>query len=174
MSYWFIIGTTPPVRVFMCIHVNTRVLPACCHKFWMSLTQVVLGQNWYGFTGTCLHVKNSCFHCKHGSRHKFFHRIRWIEPIVLVNSHTEHVKSQVVVCWEGTARVYEVAIHPDTAIQQNNYRIMSTFICKAGSLIDSHFYMIDLIVQQKNYHRLSTIAPWPCHMQPSVDNLLIN
>ena len=26
MSHWFIIGTAPPVGVFMCIHVNTRVL----------------------------------------------------------------------------------------------------------------------------------------------------
>ena len=26
MSYWFIIGTTPPARVFLCIQVNTRVL----------------------------------------------------------------------------------------------------------------------------------------------------
>ena len=27
ISYWFIIGTAPPVRDFMCIHVNTRILP---------------------------------------------------------------------------------------------------------------------------------------------------
>ena len=27
MSYWFIIVIAPPVPVFMCIHVNTRVLP---------------------------------------------------------------------------------------------------------------------------------------------------
>ena len=27
VSYWFVIGTAPPVSVFMCIHVNTRVLP---------------------------------------------------------------------------------------------------------------------------------------------------
>ena len=50
VSYWFIIGTSPPVRVFMCIHVNTHVLPVVT-----SLTQVELGQNWYGFTGTCHH-----------------------------------------------------------------------------------------------------------------------
>ena len=33
--------------------VNTHVLPVVT-----SLTRVVLGQNWYGFTGTCHHVKN--------------------------------------------------------------------------------------------------------------------
>ena len=27
VSYWFIIGTAPPVQVFMCIHMNTHVLP---------------------------------------------------------------------------------------------------------------------------------------------------
>ena len=44
---------------------------ACCHEFWTSLTWVILGQNWYGFTGMCHHVKNL--------RHtKFVHRIQWI------------------------------------------------------------------------------------------------
>ena len=34
MSYWFMIGTAPPVRVFTCIHV------------FCLLSRVVLGQNW--------------------------------------------------------------------------------------------------------------------------------
>ena len=38
-------------------------------RFWMSLTQVILCQNWYSFNGTCYHVKNSCFHGKHVSTH---------------------------------------------------------------------------------------------------------
>ena len=32
------IGTTPPVVVFMCIHVNTRVLPVGHHDFDTSRT----------------------------------------------------------------------------------------------------------------------------------------
>ena len=61
VSYWFIIGTAPPVQVFMCIHVNTRVLPVVT-----SLTRVILGQNWYGFTGTCHHVKIQFFFTESG------------------------------------------------------------------------------------------------------------
>ena len=38
MSYWFIIGTAPPVRVFMCIHVNTRALPRILKEFDTSRT----------------------------------------------------------------------------------------------------------------------------------------
>jgi len=70
MSYCFIIGTAPPVCVFMCIHVNTHVLPVVT-----SLTRVVLGQNWYGFTGTWKtrgFMENMCRYTK------FVHRIRWI------------------------------------------------------------------------------------------------
>ena len=69
-SYWFIIGTAPPVRFFMCIYSLVYTCSACCHEFWTSFTQVVLGQNWYSFTGTCHHLKNSLFHGKHVSTHQ--------------------------------------------------------------------------------------------------------
>jgi hypothetical protein len=67
MSYWFIIGTAPT-----CFHVYSReyTCSACCQEFWTSLTQVILGQNWYSFTGTCHHVKNLWFHGKHVATHQ--------------------------------------------------------------------------------------------------------
>ena len=48
----------------------------------MSLTRVILGENWYGFTGMCHHVKNSWFHGKHVSTHQICSQ----NP---VKSHTE-------------------------------------------------------------------------------------
>ena len=59
VSYWFIIGTTP-VHVFMCIHMNTCVLPVVT-----SFERV-----WHSFAGTCHHVKNSWFHGKHMLTHQ--------------------------------------------------------------------------------------------------------
>ena len=47
ISYWFIIGTAPLVRVFMCIHVNTRFLPVVtsfeqvCHESYWFRTGTV-------------------------------------------------------------------------------------------------------------------------------------
>ena len=78
MSYWFIIGTAPPVHVFMWIHVNTRVLPVVTslERVWHELYWA--RQKWYSFTGTCRHVKRRDFTvivCRHT---KFVHRIRWI------------------------------------------------------------------------------------------------
>ena len=80
MSYWFIIGTAPPVRVFMCIHMNTHVLPVNCHEFDTSCVR----------TGTVLLVRvitwktrdftvNTCRHTK------FVYRIRWIHVRKYVN-----------------------------------------------------------------------------------------
>ena len=65
---------------------------ACCHKFWTSLTGVVLGQNWYGFTVTCHHVKNSWFHGKYVLAHQFFSQ----NP---VNSHTETRELSQLYSW---------------------------------------------------------------------------
>ena len=50
VSYWFIIGTAPPVRVFVCIHVNTCVLPLSWifNEFDMSRTGLELVRfQWY-------------------------------------------------------------------------------------------------------------------------------
>jgi len=83
----------------MCFHTYSReyMCFACCHEFWtsLSLTWVVLGQNWYGFTGTCRHdftVNTPNLFTESGE-------FVWIEPVDLVISLTEHVKSRVVVCW---------------------------------------------------------------------------
>ena len=89
----------------MCFHVYSReyTCSACCHEFWTSLTRVVLGQNWYGFTGTCHHVKKLVI-----SREARIDTpnlltesgvFTWIEPVELVNSLTEQVKSRVLICW---------------------------------------------------------------------------
>ena len=67
-----------------CFHVYPReyMCSACCHKFWTSLTRVILGWNWYGFTAWYIRVImwktrdftiNTCWHTK------FVHRIRWIK-----------------------------------------------------------------------------------------------
>ena len=65
-----------------------------------------LGQNWYGFTGMCHHMKNSWFHGKRVSIHQIcsqnpVNSRELIEPVELVNSLKEHVKSRVVFCWEN-------------------------------------------------------------------------
>ena len=83
----FIIGTAPPVYVFVCIHMNTRVLLVV-----MSLTRVVLGQNWYDFTGTCHLVKNSWFPGKHVSTHQICSQ----NP---VNSRTETCELSQLNSW---------------------------------------------------------------------------
>ena len=44
----------------------------------------------------CHYMKNPWFHGKHG---EFTYGNTSIEPVVLVNSLTDHVKSRVVVCW---------------------------------------------------------------------------
>ena len=86
MSYWFIIGTAPPVRVFMCIHVFC-LLSQVLNEFDMSRTRTG-----YGFTGTCHHGKNVSTHqiCSQNP----------VNSVELMNSLTEHVKSWVVVCWD--------------------------------------------------------------------------
>ena len=104
VSYWFIIGTAPPVCVFMCIHVNTRVLPVVTsfERVWheshwvrtgtVSLVCVITWKNHDFPVNTCRHIK-------------FVHSIRWntwIEPVELVNSLIEHVKPRVIVCWDIT------------------------------------------------------------------------
>ena len=64
----------------------------------MSLTRVVLGQNWYGFTGTCHHVKKLVI-----SRETRIDTPNLsTEPVELMNSLTEQVKSRVLVCWDDT------------------------------------------------------------------------
>ena len=84
MSYWFIIGTAPPVCVFMCIHVNTRVLPV-----FMNFERVWHESYWVR-TGTFSLVRvitwkirdftvNTCQHAK------FVHRIQWIHVRKHVN-----------------------------------------------------------------------------------------
>ena len=77
MSSRFIIDTTPPIRVFMCIHVNTCVLPVVTsfervwHKsYWVrtgtvSLACVITWKTRDFTVNTCRHIK-------------FVHRIRWI------------------------------------------------------------------------------------------------
>ena len=106
VSYWVIIGTAPPVRVFMCIHVNTCVLPVVT-----SFERI-----WHEFTGLELHgtvslvrvimwktrdfTLNTCQHTRVFTESgEFTYGNMWIEPVELVNSVTEHVKSQVIVCW---------------------------------------------------------------------------
>ena len=37
---------------------------------------------------------------------EFTYRNTWIKPVELVNSHTEHVKSRVAVCWELFTRMH--------------------------------------------------------------------
>jgi hypothetical protein len=77
VSYWFIIGTAPPVCVFMCIHVNTHVLPVVTNfervwhvSYWVRIGMVSLVRviTWK----TCDFTINTCRH------NKFVHRIQWI------------------------------------------------------------------------------------------------
>ena len=79
VSYWFIIGTAPPVCVFMCIHENTRVLLV------VTSFERVWHESYWVRTRTYHHMKSSWFHgntCRHT---KFFHRIRWIRVRKHVN-----------------------------------------------------------------------------------------
>ena len=102
VSNWFIIGTAPPVRVFMCIHVNSTeyTCSACCHEFLPSLTWAVLGQNRYGLTGTCHHVKTRDFTVNTCRHTKFVHTIWWIHV-------RKHVNWASWTC-EVTYRTYEI------------------------------------------------------------------
>ena len=76
VSYWFIIGAAPPVCVFVCIYMNTCVLP-------VQLLLWVLKELSWARTGTVSLARvivwktrdfmgNMCRHTK------FVHRIRWI------------------------------------------------------------------------------------------------
>ena len=100
VSYWFIIGTAPPVCVFTCIDYSPKyTCSACCHEFWTSLTWVgsrtgmvslarVITWKTRGF------MVNTCRHTK------FVHRIRLI-----------HVRKHVNwACWtrEFTYRTCEI------------------------------------------------------------------
>ena len=101
-SYWFIIGTAPPVHVFVCIHVNTHVLPVVTsfervwhEPYWVRTGTVslacVITWKTHDFTvNTCRHAT---FFTESGE-------FTLIEPVELVNSLTEHVKSRVIVCWD--------------------------------------------------------------------------
>ena len=84
VSYWLIIGTAPPVCVFMCIHVNTRVLSV------VTSFEQVWHESYWVRTGTVSLVcvitwkirdftVNTCRHTK------FFHRIQWIHVRKHVN-----------------------------------------------------------------------------------------
>ena len=107
VSYWFIIGTAPPVRVFVCIHVNTCVLPLSWffNEFDMSRTGLELVRfQWYVRVITW---KNLWFHSKQVSTHQMCSQnpvnsrteTRELSQLKLMNSLTEQVKSRVVVCW---------------------------------------------------------------------------
>ena len=77
VSNWFIIGTAPPVWVFMCIHVNTYVLPVVTSFEWLwhesywvrtgmvSLVRIITWKTRDFTVNPCRHTK-------------FVHRIRWI------------------------------------------------------------------------------------------------
>ena len=69
-TYWFIIGTTPPIRVFMCIHMNTSVLPVVPSFEWVWHESYLVRTGMVSMA--CYHVKNLWFHCKHASTHQFF------------------------------------------------------------------------------------------------------
>ena len=84
MSCWFIIGTAPPVHVFMCIHMNTRVLSVVTSFEW------IWHQSYWVRTGTVSLVRvitwktrdftvNTCRHTR------FVHRILWIHVRKHVN-----------------------------------------------------------------------------------------
>ena len=84
MSYWFIIGTAPPVPVFMCIHVNTHALPVV-----KSFEQVWHKTYWVR-TGTVSLVRvitwKTCDFTVNTWRHtKFVYIIQWIHVRKHVN-----------------------------------------------------------------------------------------
>ena len=87
--------------VFVCIHVNRHILPVVTsfeqtwhESYWVRTGMISLARviTWK----TCEFTVNICRHIK------CVHRIRWIEPVQLVNSLTEHVKLRIIVCWAGS------------------------------------------------------------------------
>ena len=107
MYYWLIIGTASSVRIFMCIHMGPHsheytcsACWQCCYEFDTSRTGAELVQfRWY----VSSHEQPNLFmeSCE----------FTWIEPVELVNSLTEHVKSRVIVCWVDWSRIALLAAY---------------------------------------------------------------
>ena len=101
MSYWFIIGTAPSVRVlcvFTWIHVFCLLLRVL-NEFDMSHTgSELVWFQWHVSSREKLVISRET---RVDTPHFFTEsgEFMWIEPVELVNSLTEYVKSQVVVCW---------------------------------------------------------------------------
>jgi len=75
VSYWFIIGTALPVRVFMCIHVNTRVLSVVTGFEW------VWHELYWGRTGTVSLVRLITWKTRDFTGNTYQHQICSQNPV---------------------------------------------------------------------------------------------
>ena len=119
VSYWFLIGTAPPVHVFMCIHGNTRVLPV------VTSFERVRYESYWVRTGTVSLAHVIKWKTRVDTLNVFTEsgEFTWIEPVELMNSLTEHVKWQVVVCWVCLHFVSQYSYNHIIIIKVDTYKL---------------------------------------------------